>query len=77
MKALGQRYVQYVNRTYRRTGTLGERFRSCLTQEESYLLACQRYIKLNPVADGDGAHPAEYRWSEAIGPMLRAGQMRY
>lgn len=45
MKALGQRYVQYINRTYRRSGTLWEgRFRSCLTQEEGYLLACQRYI---------------------------------
>lgn len=39
MKALGQRYVQYVNRTYRRSGTLWEgRFRSCLTQDETYFL---------------------------------------
>ncbi|MES9858998.1 MAG: transposase [Sedimenticola sp.] len=37
MKRLGQRYVQYVTRTYRRSGTLWEgRFRSCLTQEEDY-----------------------------------------
>lgn len=64
MKALGQRYVQYVNRTYRRSGTLWEgRFRSCLTQDESYLLACQRYIELNPVRAGMVEHPAEYRWS--------------
>jgi len=64
MKALGQRYVQYVNRSYRRSGTLWEgRFRSCLTQEESYFLACQRYIELNPVRAGIVAHPAEYRWS--------------
>ena len=64
MKALGQRYVQYVNRTYRRSGTLWEgRFRSCLTQEETYLLACQRYIELNLVSAGMARHPAEYRWS--------------
>lgn len=64
MKALGQRYAQYVNRTYRRSGTLWEgRFRSCLTQAESYLLACQRYIELNPVRAGMVEHPAEYRWS--------------
>ncbi len=64
MKVLGQRYVQYVNRAYRRSGTLWEgRFRSCLTQEESYLLACQRYIELNPVRAGMVGHPAEYRWS--------------
>ncbi len=64
MKALGQRYVQYVNRTYRRSGTLWEgRFRSCLTQEESYLLSCMRYIEMNPVRAGMVAHPGEYRWS--------------
>jgi len=64
MKALGQRYVQYVNRSYQRSGTLWEgRYRSCLTQTESYLLACQRYIELNPVRAGMVAHPAEYRWS--------------
>ena len=50
MKHLGQRYVQYVNRTYRRTGTLWEgRFRSCLVDAEAYLFACQRYVELNPV----------------------------
>ena len=64
MKQLGQRYVQYVNRTYRRSGTLWEgRFRSCLTQEEHYLLACYRYIELNPVRAGMVEHPAEYPWS--------------
>lgn len=64
MKVLGQRYVQYVNRTYRRSGTLWEgRFRSCLLQEENYLLACQRYIELNPVRAGMVVHPGEYRWS--------------
>jgi len=64
MKALGQRYVQYVNRVYRRSGTLWEgRYRSCPTQAETYLLACQRYIELNPVRAGMVEHPADYRWS--------------
>ncbi len=64
MKQLGQRYVQYVNRTYRRSDTLWEgRFRSCLVEAESYLLACQRYIELNPVRAGMVAHPAAYPWS--------------
>ena len=64
MKRLGQRYVQYINRTYRRSGTLWEgRFRSCLTQEEDYVLACYRYIELNPVRASMVEHPAEYRWS--------------
>lgn len=64
MKVLGQRYAQYVNRTYRRSGTLWEgRFRSCLTQDEGYLLVCQRYIELNPVRAGMVGHPADYPWS--------------
>lgn len=64
MKALGQRYVQYINRTYRRSGTLWEgRFRSCLTPEDSYLLSCMRYIELNPVRAGMVEHPGDYRWS--------------
>lgn len=64
MKMLGQRYVQYINRTYRRSGTLWEgRYKSCPTQAETYLLACQRYIELNPVRAGMVEHPAEYRWS--------------
>jgi len=38
MKRLGQRYVRYVNRRYRRSGTLWEgRLRSCLTEEECHL----------------------------------------
>lgn len=64
MKHLGQRYVQYINRTYRRSGTLWEgRFRSCLTQTEEYLLACYRYIELNPVRAGMVVRPQDYRWS--------------
>lgn len=64
MKHLGQRYVQYVNRTYRRTGSLWEgRFRSSLVQTERYVLGCYRYIEMNPVRASMVAHPAEYPWS--------------
>ena len=64
MKRLGQRYVQYVNRTYHRSGSLWEgRFRSCMTQEAEYVLGCYRYIELNPVRAGIIDHPAGYRWS--------------
>lgn len=64
MKGLGQRYVQYINRTYQRSGTLWEgRFKSCITREEAYILACYRYIELNPVRAAIVEHPAEYRWS--------------
>jgi putative transposase len=64
MKHLGQRYVQYINRTYRRSGTLWEgRFRSCLTQSEGYVLSCYRYFELNPVRADMVQHPRDYPWS--------------
>src|SRR6184192_2440520 len=64
MKHLGQRYVQYINRSYHRSGTLWEgRFRSCLAQNERYVLACYRYIELNPVRANMVLHPRDYRWS--------------
>ena len=64
MKQLGQRYVQYVNRTYQRSGTLWEgRFRSSIIQQQDYLFICQRYIEMNPVRVGIVDHPGEYRWS--------------
>lgn len=64
MKSLGQRYVQYINRTYRRSGTLWEgRYRSCPVQEETYFMACQRYIELNPVRAGMVSQPGLYPWS--------------
>ena len=64
MKFLGQRYVQYVNRTYKRSGTLWEgRFRSSLVQSQHYVLACYRYIEMNPVRANMVKHPGDYPWS--------------
>ena len=64
MKHLGQRYVQYVNRAYARSGTLWEgRFKSGLVQSHRYFLLCQRYIELNPVRAGMAMQPDEYPWS--------------
>lgn len=64
MKGLGQRYVQYVNRAYRRSGTLFEgRFRSSVIEADSYLLACQRDIELNPVRANMAFAPGDYPWS--------------
>lgn len=64
MKRVGQRYVQRVNRTYHRTGGLFEgRFRSALIDADDYLLACQRYIELNPVRASMVGVPEDYPWS--------------
>ena len=64
MQALGRRYVQYFNREYRRSGTLWEgRFKSCLVEDEVYLLELYRYIEMNPVRAKMVSDPGEYRWS--------------
>ena len=64
MISLGRRYVQYINKSYRRTGTLWDsRYKSSLVHADEYLLSCQRYIELNPVRAGMVDDPALYRWS--------------
>ncbi len=64
MQSLGRRYVQYFNSAYRRSGTLWEgRFKSCLVQEERYLLEVYKYIELNPVRAEMVADPRKYTWS--------------
>ncbi len=75
MRNLGQRYAQYFNRHHGRTGTLWEgRFRSCITESPEYVLACHRYIELNPVRAGMVCNPREYRWSShAMNAGLRPG----
>ncbi|WP_447940135.1 transposase [Pseudoxanthomonas mexicana] len=64
MQAVGRRYVRYVNDTIGRTGTLWEgRYKSSLVDSERYVMACYRYIELNPVRAGMVAEPAHYPWS--------------
>jgi putative transposase len=64
IQTLGRHYVRYFNHTYRRTGTLWEgRFKSCVIDEENYLLTCQRYIELNPLRAGMVAASENYHGS--------------
>jgi putative transposase len=64
MKVAGSRYAQYINKKYRRTGTLWEgRHRASLVQSDRYLLTCMRYIELNPVRAQMVTRPEEYCWS--------------
>jgi len=61
---LGRRYVPYINKTYRRSGTLWDsRYKSSLIQPETYLLSCMRAIELNPVRAAMVEDPAHYRWT--------------
>lgn len=68
MKAQGERYVRYFNKRHGRSGTLWEgRYRSCVVDNESYLMKCHSYIEYNPVRAGMVVHPADYRWSSHPG----------
>lgn len=64
MKRVAGRQTRFVNRLEGRSGTLWEgRFRSSPIDSNSYLLACCRYVEMNPVAAGMCVDPAAYRWS--------------
>jgi putative transposase len=64
MQALGRNFVTFINVHYRRTGTLWEgRYKSCRVDSDDYLLACYRYIELNPVRAGMVPTPGDYVWS--------------
>src|SRR5205085_1078549 len=73
MRNLGQRYAQYFNRRYERSGALWQgRYRSCLVASSAYVLACYRYIERNPVRAAMVSTPAGYRWSSFDGNCGRA-----
>jgi len=64
MQSVGRRYVGHFNSTYLRTGTLWEgRYKATVIEAESYLVACYRYIELNPVRAGLAEDPRRYPWS--------------
>ena len=64
MKRLAGRQSAYVNKLERRTGSLWEgRFKASAIQRDQYLLACVRYVELNPVRAGMVAGPRQYKWS--------------
>jgi len=64
MKRVAGRYTRYRNVELGRTGTAWNgRFHSNPIQTDRYLLACSRYVELNPVRAGMVAHPSEYPWS--------------
>ncbi|HSG89328.1 MAG TPA: transposase [Pseudomonadales bacterium] len=64
MQGLGRIYVRRVNDRVERTGTLWEgRHRDSLIDCDRYLLACHRYIEMNPVRAGMVMDPGAYPWS--------------
>jgi putative transposase len=64
IQSIARRYVGYFNARYERSGTLWEgRFHGSVIQSDRYLLACHRYIDMNPVRAGIAGSPDGYLWS--------------
>lgn len=64
MRQVSFRYSQFFNKKHQRTGTLWEgRYRSCLVESRPYVLACHRYIEVNPVRAGMVERASDYPWS--------------
>ncbi len=64
MKGIAQGYAQYFNKRYERSGPLWEgRYKSSQAFSQRYVLACYRYIELNPVRAGMVRCPEDYAWS--------------
>lgn len=61
---VGRLYVLYINKKYKRSGTLWEgRYKCSLVNADEYLLTCYRYIEMNPVTANMVGKPEEYPWS--------------
>jgi putative transposase len=64
MKSVGQRYVSYINKLEKRSGTLwGGRYKASLVENGNYILNCMRYIETAPVRLNIVASPIKYKWS--------------
>ena len=64
LHSASRRYSGYFNDRYQRTGTLWEgRFHASLVRTDRYVLACHRYIDMNPVRAGIVSRPDAYGWS--------------
>jgi putative transposase len=64
MKTIGQRYVSYINKVEKRSGTLWDgRYKASLVESGHYLIACMRYIETEPVRLAMVKIPKNYRFS--------------
>jgi putative transposase len=64
MRSLGERYARYAAAAHYRDDALWEdRYEAIPIHVGRYLLACMRYIELNPVRAHVVAWPGQHRWS--------------
>ena len=83
MKMINMKYAIYFNKKYHFVGQLLQgRYRSEIIDNDSYFLATNRYIILNPVKAGMVQRPLDYPWSswrayfeELINPIVEKGKI--
>ena len=77
MQKVGRYYVPWFNANMAARGTLFQgRFRTSLVDAAHYLLACSRYIELNPVRARPGGRRARLPLVELCPPCRRAAGCR-
>lgn len=65
------RYTKYINRRTDNSGQFWQgRYASHLLDEQ-YLIACTRYIEINPVKRDYVAKPEDWKWSSAMAHMMK------
>lgn len=68
MRVLAARQTRRINKLEKRSGTLWDgRFKASVIDSDKYLLACCRYVDLNPVRATLVTSPEDYEWSSYRG----------
>lgn len=72
LRAAHGRYTKYINRRTDNSGQFWQgRYASHLLDEQ-YLIACTRYIEINPVKRDYVAKPEDWKWSSAMAHMMKS-----
>lgn len=73
MKRVAGKYTRRVNRIEKRSGTVWNgRYKSSPIETDAYLMACCRYVELNPVRVRMVDSPGDYAWSSYRAKVGRA-----
>ncbi len=72
LRAAHSRYTKYINHRINTCGQLWQgRYASHLLDEQ-YLIACARYIEINPVKRDYVAQPEDWQWSSARAHIMKS-----
>ncbi len=66
LRAAHGRYTKYINQRTNNSGQFWQGRYSSHLLDEQYLIACARYIEINPVKRDYVDQPEEWKWSSAI-----------